>query len=353
MSASSIPKLVFIILNWNTWDETKTCLESLSRVDHDGLCVILLDNGSVRDKMQEVTDLTTSLDYDTRTFDYEASDASSTVHFDDYLLSGSKDRRLLLTLKSKRNLGFAEGNNVAIRFALRTLQPTYILLLNNDTIVHKNFLNELVRVAIEKKAAICGGKILYLEKPGLIRFAGGKINLWKASFELRGRDHPDVGQFDRVEEVDYVEGSCMLISREVLERVGLFDPEYFAYWEDVDFCFRTKKEGMPILYVPSAVVWHKVGASTANKIAMQVYLTTRNRILFMRKHASFPQKLVCIPFLVKYMTNTIISLTFRRWDAKLVKDAFLSIVSAVLWHLRRGTCPQVSHPSFGPLKKQE
>jgi len=353
MSASPIPKVGVIVLNWDSWNESRICLESLSRIDYENFFVILLDNGSSVNRMDELLEAARSAGYEI------SSSASNVVDMIDASvvdeISSLKPHagpRTLVALRSECNLGFAGGNNVAIRLALEMFRPDYILLLNNDTVVDKRFLSELVEAATQNRVAICGGKILYQSRPNTIRFAGGRMSLWRASFELRGRDENDVGQFDRIDEVDYIEGSCMLIDSTALDRVGLFDTEYFAYWEDVDLCLRMKREGLPILFVPTAVVWHKVGASTSNKLPMQVYLATRNRILFMRKHAKFVQMMVSVPFLLKYMVDTIVSLTFKRQDLALIKEALVAMASAIVWHVRRERPLNSGYRSVDSTKKR-
>jgi hypothetical protein len=194
------------------------------------------------------------------------------------------DRKMIL-LKNDKNYGFAEGNNIAIRFALRIFEPQYILLLNNDVVVDKEFLAELVKVAErERKIGIVGPKIYcydFLGRSDVVDFAGENVVLWKGKGISAG-DH------DQVKVVDKINGACMLVKREVMEKIGLLDPSFFMYWEETDFCFRAKRNGYKAVYVPMSKIWHK-GASSMSQVydygPNKIYFATRNRFLFVKRNA--------------------------------------------------------------------
>lgn len=267
-----MPKVFIIVLNFNGREDTLECLESLAklRVKDYELKTVVVDNGSTDGSVEAI-----------RKFK-EAS-----------------------LIENKNNLGFAEGNNVGIRFALDE-GANFILVLNNDTVVDKNLVVELLKAArVHKKAGILGPKIYfasgfeyhqsrYKEKDlgKVIWCAGGKIDWANLLFSHRGVDEVDAGQYDEAEETDFVSGCAMLVRREVFERVGLFEKKYFAYLEDTDLCLRAKKEGFQLLYVPTAFLWHKV-ARTSGGIGSPIhdYYLTRNRLLFGWRYASLRTKL--------------------------------------------------------------
>ncbi len=145
----------------------------------------------------------------------------------------------------------------------------YILLINNDTIVDKNFLTELVRIADSRvDIGFAGPKVYYYEYHGrkdVINIAGGKLNIWKGTSDKLGVKQIDKGQFDKITEVDYIEGSFILVKRKVIEKIGMFDSVYFSYWEDNDWCIRGSKANFKSIYVPDAKIWHKVSASTPSR----------------------------------------------------------------------------------------
>ena len=197
----------------------------------------------------------------------------------------------MIIIKNEKNYGFAEGNNIGMRYALKNYDPDYVLLLNNDTVVDKDFLTELIEVAESNNGVGVGGpKIYYYNFHGrkdVINFAGADLSRWTFKERRYGHREVDRGQLDKVREVGKVEGSCMLIRRTVLENVGLLDPDYFTYWEETDFCFRAAKAGFKLICAPRAKVWHKGAASIGGtKSPHYIYYMTKNHFLFLKKNAN-------------------------------------------------------------------
>lgn len=191
-------------------------------------------------------------------------------------------------IKNDRNYGFAEGNNIGIRYALRVLIPDYILLLNNDTVVDKAFLRELVDVAeSDPSIGFAGPKVFYYNFQGrtdIISVAGIDLLMDKGHYHRIGEGEADPGQHDKVRVVDFIEGSCFLARCQTLRDVGLFNPRYFAYWEETDLCVRGTKAGYKSVFVPKSRIWHKIGPPAPS--TMRLYYMTRNRLWFMRQHAN-------------------------------------------------------------------
>lgn len=223
----------------------------------------------------------------------------------------------IMVIKNENNLGFAEGCNVGIRKALEN-GTDYILLLNNDTIVDSEFLTKLVEsMDSDPTIGISGPKIYYYELSGrkdILNFAGGNINFFTGRTAHIGVNEIDLGQYDSLEYVQYIEGSCMLIRKDIFYKVGFLDSNYFAYWEETDFCVRVSKAGYKILYVPMSKIWHKIGASTKkNNSFLYVYLMTRNRVLFMQKNAPLFFKITFIPFFIMDILVSLLKvLVFKR-----------------------------------------
>ena len=208
-----------------------------------------------------------------------------------FVNNGSIHENSLLFLKNDENYGFAGGNNIAIEFAMEKINPDYVLLLNNDTVVDKRFLNELIDAA-EKEAKIgfIGPKIYFYtpdEISNIVNFAGGELNRITFQPHPIGVDELDDGGFDLERKVDYVEGSCLLVKNDLIGEVGVFDPEYFTYWEEIDWCFRGHKAGYDSVYAPKAIIWHKGRASDLS--ANSIYYMIKNRFLFIKKNAQTVQ----------------------------------------------------------------
>ncbi|MCH7835931.1 MAG: glycosyltransferase family 2 protein, partial [Chloroflexi bacterium] len=181
------PYVAIVILNWNGLADTTECLESLRGIAYPSYRTIVVDNGSSGDDVRVLRE-----------------------RFGDSI-------RLIA---SPDNLGFAGGANLAIREALAD-GADYVLLLNNDVTVDRQFLDELVRAAEERPdaAALCP-KIYFREQPTVICSTGGRVNPWAGAARQVGRGEEDRGQYEQVEVRDYADGAAMLMRRTALERVG-------------------------------------------------------------------------------------------------------------------------------------
>ena len=250
------PKVTIIVLNWNGKEDTIECLESLKHITYPNYEILLVDNGSTDGSVECFRERYPGMEI----------------------------------IENGENLGFAEGNNVGIRRAMDE-GADYVLLLNNDTVVDPEFLGELVKVAKSGMSiGIVGPKIYYYDYAGrndVIYFAGAELVLWKGSDIKYGYREIDQGQCDEIKGVDEIEGTCLLIKSELVNKIGLLDPNFFAYREDTDFCMRAARKGFKLFYVPKAIIWHKVGASfgLARDNPFKVYLMIRNKFYVTKKNA--------------------------------------------------------------------
>jgi len=286
------PKITVIILNWNGWKDTIECLESLFQITYEEYNVIIVDNASSDDSLEKIRRYCEGeIEVNSSFFYY--SKVNKPIELTEYTKEESekiegKSIRGTVLIKNDKNYGFAEGNNIGIRYTLHNLNPNYILLLNNDTVVNKHFLGELVKVAKDcQDTGFVSPKTYYYNfenRRDVINFAGGTLNMFKGHSQSIGVNEVDKGQYDEIKTVEYVEGSCLLAKREVLEKIGLFDTKYFAYWEEADLCTRGYEAGYKSVYVPKAKIWHKVSASTDDPT--KIYYYTRNKFWFMQKYAN-------------------------------------------------------------------
>jgi GT2 family glycosyltransferase len=196
----------------------------------------------------------------------------------------------MILIKNKDNYGFAGGNNVGIKFALDVLNPKYILLLNNDTVVDKDFLIEMVKVAeSDEKIGIVGSKIYYYDYNGrddVIWVAGGEYFKFKFFQYTHGRDKLDSETYNSEKKLDMIFGCSMLIKKNVLKKGLFFDEKFFLCFEDTDISTNAIKMGYNCIYAPKSKLWHKVGVSGDASPAC-IYYLTRNRILYNKKHQKF------------------------------------------------------------------
>jgi GT2 family glycosyltransferase len=187
------------------------------------------------------------------------------------------------------NLGFSAGNNVGVRKALERGND-YVLLLNNDTKVEKNFLDQLVRFAQSKKEAGIVGPVLKFKKGFEVFYdLGGKLNPF-----FSRTSHVQVSLItDRVpHRVDYLSGACLLIKKEVIEETGYLHEPYFFGFEDVEFCFLSRKGGFYTYIVPNSLIEHKVSSTIGQASPLKIYYPLRNNLYFISRQVSFPFNLL-------------------------------------------------------------
>lgn len=222
-------KVIVVILNWNGFQDTSECVDSLRKVIYPDYEIVVVDNASCGDEAQRLRDK------------YGAH-----IH----------------VIENDKNLLFAEGCNIGIRYAL-SRNGSYILLLNNDTVVDPKFIAEMVKVAESSDdIGVVGSKVFYYQHPDVLQSAGGKIRLCLFAIDYFG-DVKDAGQFDNVADRDFVSGMSFMIKRSLIENIGLLDPYYLFGYEDIDYCLRVKHAGYRTVYVPRSIVWHKAGSSLA------------------------------------------------------------------------------------------
>ncbi len=292
------PKVSIIILNWNGWEDTVECLESLYRITYPNYDVIVVDNGSKDDSVQKIKKYAEGkIEVSSKFFEYnpynkpiEAFEIS-----EDEAKQGKfnrpryekfdVDRRMIL-IKNKDNYGFAGGNNVGIKFALSVLNSDYVLLLNNDTVVDRKFLNELVKVAeSDEKIGIVGPKILYYYF-NKVQSLGVKLDYLRGlTISLGHMLDPDIAPSMGAIECDYVYGACFLIKSEVILDVGILNEKLFMYGEETEWALRAKENGFIAKTILSAKIYHKDQQSSIKVLAVRFYYTTRNRILLLRMYS--------------------------------------------------------------------
>ena len=264
------PRVLVVVLDWNGAEDTLACLESLEGLDYPAFDVLVIDNGSRVSVAPEVR----------RRF--------------------PSHRCVELPV----NLGYAGGNNVGLRKALAD-DYAYAWVLNNDTVVDSGALIAAVAAARESGAAAVGGKVLDFADPSRLWMTYGAIDYRQSLIRLTGWGERDRGQYDARRDVEWVPGCALLLSCAALREVGLFDEEFFAYHEDVDWCTRARARGWRVVYEPRSVVRHKGNRTLggATYTSPRKYLSARSTVLFARKHATAWQRaklwtciLVTLPF---------------------------------------------------------
>ncbi len=280
------PRVTIVIVNWNGLEDTEECLESIKKITYSNYNVIVVDNGSTGN---------------------------------DALILNQKFSEYIHLIQNDKNDGYAAGANIGIKQALANFSPDYSCFLNNDTVVDPLFLTEMVKVAeTDIKIGIVGPETYYYSEPTRVQVVWSKVNLLKGELVPTplletNRKEIDLSQDDLIKEVDWFAGCCMLVKRNVIETIGFLDENYFCYWEDTDYVFRSRKSGFDIIYVPTSKIWHK-GGQSANKVSRLIeYYFTRNHFLFVKKHATKHQYFVFLAHigLQSYRLSRYYILRFR------------------------------------------
>ena len=195
-------------------------------------------------------------------------------------------------IQSNQNLGFAGGNNLAIRQA----KGDFIYLLNNDTIVPENHIQILLNAFTElpETGVVCP-KIKLYDQANIILFAGfTSLSSITVRNKIIGFAEKDCGQHDQRRQSAYAHGAAMMFKRELIETVGLMNEQYFLYYEEIDWSTRIRKSGYSIYYIPETFVLHKESLSIGKNSPLKAYYMNRNRVLYILSHTAGLRKAVKI-----------------------------------------------------------
>lgn len=186
-----------------------------------------------------------------------------------------------------KNIGYAKGCNIGIHYA-RQEGADYVLLLNIDTVLEDNLIEELVKYS--KGRAVTTPKIYSSRDKVNIWYAGGSIDYEKGTNVHFHDERLECHSVSPVHRVSFVSGCCMLIPNFVLQKVGSLDEKFYMYYDDVDMCVRLRKIRIPMYYISSTSLWHKVGGSYDGiRSVLTEYYCTRNKLYFIKKHKDVMQ----------------------------------------------------------------
>ena len=288
-------KVTVSILHYNSSQDTVDCLETLlkSKIDDFEMSVYVLDNGS-KEKLD---------------------------------INVSKYKKIgLVVERIETNLGFTGGHNL-IYERTRNDGSDLFLLLNNDSLLEMSCIQVLVDEIIPDNIAGVVPKIYFTkgreyhkdrykqtELGKVIWYAGGKIDWGNVVSTHIGLDDVDAGQFDKKSKITFATGACLLLKRNIINEVGLFDKRYFLYYEDADLSTKLIRKGYDLVYAPKGIVWHNNAGSSGSGSTLHDYYLTRNKLIFGMKYASPKVKAL----LLKEAGRIL--LTGRSWQKIAIKD---------------------------------
>lgn len=235
----------------------------------------------------------------------------------------------IITFRSYKNLGFSGGNNIGIKWAIDKGYE-YVLLLNNDTIIDAEMIENLLKVSDENTVAVpC---MYYFNTPEMIWYGGGDVNRKTGAV---------IHYFENTRQVllkrkkcTFATGCCLMLHKKILNTVGLLDDSYFMYFEDVDYSIRVIQNDFNIVMEPRAKLWHKIGMSSGGEYSpLSIYYSTRNRLYNIRKHKDF--------FLFSAYYYTLYS--------RIIKCVFKVINREKIWKLYLSAIKDYYHGNMGKV----
>lgn len=271
-------KVVALILNMNRRDDTLACIASLRAMTYPAE-IVVIDNVSTDGSVEAI------------------QEAYPTVKI----------------LETGTRLGYSTGNNLGFDHLLSSMDADAVLVLNDDTLAEPDMLAGLVaEFGARGGNAVVGPEVRYADERQVIWCAGGAID-WRRGYTVNlAIDTPTKGTDQPAFDTSFIVGCAMLIPIEALRSVGGFDPRYFMYWEEVDWCVRARKVGYQMRIVPSAVLYHKVPRNPGGPTPRVLYYLTRNRLIFLRKHLPWYRQPLAISWTLWGLFRTGLDLLMRR-----------------------------------------
>ncbi|MBI1182698.1 glycosyltransferase [bacterium] len=286
------PVLSIIAVNYNGTADTLEMLQSIKAAHFEAIEVIVVDNASKENPAEAI----------------HASFPEVQV------------------IRSDENLGFAGGNNLGIAVA----KGQYIMLLNNDTVVHPNFAEPIVHAfQSHEDVGVVASKIEFLHSPGVLQYAGStQLNPYTLTSFAIGWGQQDRGQYASGY-THLAHGAAMTVSRKAIEKAGTMEDGYFLYYEELDWCLQLQKAGFKIWFENDSLIYHKESMSVGKQSPLKEYYKTRNRILLARRNFVGLTRFISIAYLV-LVANPL------HLIKKLVKGKFTLAKAqwrGLLWHI--------------------
>ena len=253
------PLVSIIILNYNAGNLLEECINSIYQSYYKNYEIIVVDN-----------------------------DSKDQSHVQ------CKEKFPLINLiENKKNLGYCEGNNIGIR----SCKGNFIIILNPDTIVDPNWINELLTAYKKFGEGIYQPKFLTTDNESIIQSTGNMIQLFGFGYS-RNKGDQDQNQFPNIEIINYASGTCLFTSKQIFTKLDLFDSFLFAYHDDLDFCWRARMQGIQSFYVPTSIVFHPSEGFSFKWSNFKFFLLERNRLYCLFTHYSHSTILKFLPSLI-------------------------------------------------------
>lgn len=271
-------KVSIVTITRNREKELAECLISVLKMNYPVFEVIVVDNGSTDGTVKTI----------------------------------KKQFPKVKLIEAGKNLGLNAGKNLGQKYA----KGDYILFLDSDTVVDKNLLSELVRLAeTDSKIGIVCPKMYFFDEKETIWYAGAKVNFWTSQTKNIGTYEKDQGQYNQVRKTDFAP-TAYLAAKKLADKLKGHEEIFFMTYGDTDYGYRAKRAGFRVMFCPQAVLWHRLGKEENSKtiralgynLPMRAYYFARNRVVFMKRHAP---KLNFLIFLVFFFPLMTIYITYK------------------------------------------
>lgn len=292
------PKVGVVLVNYNGYQDTIECVESLQKVTYPNLDIWVVDNASTNDSL---------------------------IH-----LRQQANHENVSIVASPANDGFSAGNNIGIKAALEQ-GAEFVLVLNNDTIVEPDFIEPLLDTFSDHDDAGCViSKILYQSEPNKLWYGGGTFNPWFCRADHIGFNETDTAN-KSVQEVAFASGCCMMLTKQAIEESGLMDEDYFLYVEDTEYSLRLAKAGFKLFYNPNSAIYHKVSATTQSGSDLSQYYTIRNTLYLGKTYLSRMQRFSAMLYKWVFYTHKVVTKQYR------IKNIFAAELDYMMGNMGRSS----------------
>ena len=284
------PLVSIIILNWNGEKCIEQCIDSVLSQTYDNFEVIVVDNAST-DKSPEIV---------------------------------KKKYPMVKLIINNKNLGVAKGLNVGIKASKGEL----IAILNNDVVLHKDWLLNCVNEILSSNdIGIVGGITYYYDPKDIIWAAGARVDLFSGFTWHISHGEKNV-KIEELNDIDYIPSCAIVIKKEIFDKIGLLDEHYFLYFDETDYCMCAKKMGCKCKIIPSAIVWHMVSFSWKKEGSFGYYHTYKSGLHFILKH--FPIKYILSSIFIQFFIMSIFEILIFRYPLSYLKLK----LKAILWNIK-------------------
>jgi len=265
--------IFIIILNYNRWKDTVDLLKSIMKSNLSTINMVVVDNRSTDDSIDQITRYFNSLDIKFSKIKYKDGDFSNP----EFAGSG------ITIICTDKNGGYGYGNNIGIKYAMKN-NCDYILILNNDTIVNDGFLEPLIeKCENDKTIGLASGRIFYYDQPDILWSNGGKFSPVTGRIKIYNFNECEPVE-EKPERIEFLSGCVWFIPARIVEKIGLIDEDFFMYFEDLEYCNRVISNGFKLTIESRSKILHKIPLKQKEKDSVfSVYWRSRNIIVFYKQ----------------------------------------------------------------------